>query len=83
MPHDLDRAFNHDIIGTELVLESAVDSLSDRALVITDGIGRLEFLFLTPPRIVVNQRDMVQAIPLHTTSTPLRNMLTLQEMLGG
>ena len=48
MPHDLGWAFDHDIIGAELVLESTVDSLSDRALVITDGIGRLKILFLTP-----------------------------------
>ncbi len=74
MPHDLDRAFNHDIIGTELVLESAVDSLSDRALVITDGIGRLKFLFLTTPRIVVNQRDMVQAAAI---------IVQLQAAIGG
>ncbi|MGB5009607.1 MAG: competence protein CoiA family protein, partial [Candidatus Dechloromonas phosphoritropha] len=50
------------------------------AKVVIDGHANKEWIFYPAAEEL---RKQARSIPLHTTSTPLRNMLTLQEMLGG
>jgi hypothetical protein len=59
--HDLGSAFDPEYIAAEFVFESRIAALGHRALVITDRIRRLEFFFRATARIVINQRNMMQA----------------------
>jgi len=61
VPHHLGAAFDPHVPATKLILESGVAAFCDGALVVTNRVGRLKFLFLAATRVVVDQGRMAQA----------------------
>lgn len=59
MTHDLGRTLNVNMTGTELILEPAIGTFSDGALVVTDGIRRFEWFLFAAARVVVDKRHVV------------------------
>ena len=59
--HDLGGTPDAEGVAAELILEPGIAPLGHGALVVADGVGRLEFLLFAATRIVVNQRNMIQA----------------------
>ena len=59
--HDLGRTLNMNMKGTELILEPAIGTFSDGALVVTDGIRRFEWFLFAAARVVFDERHVFQA----------------------
>lgn len=70
MAHHLGSALDHDVVAAELVLEAGIAALGGGALVVADGLGRIEFNLGSLAGVVIDQRHMPQ------TAAVLPNLLT-------
>ena len=61
VPHDFRVALDPEGLAAEFVLESGIAALGYGALVVANRISRLEFFFRATARIVIDQRNMIQA----------------------
>jgi hypothetical protein len=62
MTRYLDSALDHDVGCAELFLESGIAAFGYRAFVMANRLGGVEFDFLSPAGIMVDQRNMNETL---------------------